>query len=975
MRGAMRAGWSCGVLMVAALIAPSAADASTYRWQVDADGDWNVPANWELVEGPAGAGYPNLPADVAVFDLQPTALRTVTIPTGVTTTIGRIEYDISADFAFRFTRTGTGLLVFDNAGEDAVIESLGTRFAVFEMPIELNADLVVSGNVITAGISESGGSRNLTVTGGLVSMFSQANGYTGTTTVANGTLDLVDSNDVRIPGLLIVGDGSGAAGSARFQGNGRAVNPASPITINADGRASFGRIVTGPTQVDLGDVTIHGGELAALNLQYVRIANLAMEAGVVDAQSPGVAIIVSGSVTATSTAAGPARIVSSVPVPPIGPFFPGLFRLQSATTDFTVADGPQPFDLVIEARIQGAVGGEHLRKLGPGVARLTGINTYTGVTLIQGGTLQVDGTQAASPVAVDQLTTLQGTGTVGATSTVTNGTVSPGGAGTGALRTGNFILVDGSHLRIDIAASTTVVAHDQIEATGIVNLGGNLMLSAALLLSPDASFTIIQNDAADPVNGTFAGLPEGASISTPSGATFVITYAGGDGNDVVLVNTTPITYFLSEGATGPFFDEDVMIANPNTSPAPITMTFFLPGGLTEVQQAIVPPQSRLTVRVNEIPGLETTASSVEVKSDNRLTLAVDRTMFWDRARHYGGHTANAVPRPEKDWLFAEGVQNDFFQTFLLLGNPNPDEVTATVTFLREGEPSVVKTFFMEARSRVTVNAADHPELVGRSFGMTVSAPLAIGAERAIYFASTPARPWTGGHANEGSAVAATSWFHPEGASGTFFSTFILVSNPQNTPADVTYRFLLTDGQTVETTRTIPAKQRLTVNPADIGDVRLVEAAFSTVVTSNVPVVSERAMYWPGDDTPFGEGHASSGLTATALDWLLAEGRVGGPSAYTTYILLANPQSTAANVTVTFLRETGTPLVKTYTVDPTSRFNIDVGGMVPELQNASFGARVEVTNNVPIAVERSMYWNAEGRFWAGGSNALASIIPR
>ena len=47
-------------------------------------------------------------------------------------------------------------------------------------------------------------------------------------------------------------------------------------------------------------------------------------------------------------------------------------------------------------------------------------------------------------------------------------------------------------------------------------------------------------------------------------------------------------------------------------------------------------------------------------------------------------------------------------------------------------------------------------------------------------------------------------------------------------------------------------------------------------------------------------------------------------------------------------------------------------MVPELQNESFGARIEVTNNVPIAVERSMYWNAEGRFWAGGSNALANI---
>jgi hypothetical protein len=554
--------------------------------------------------------------------------------------------------------------------------------------------------------------------------------------------------------------------------------------------------------------------------------------------------------------------------------------------------------------------------------------------------------------------------------------VSPGGDGLGSLRSGSLELGAASVLLLDIAAGTAGSGYDQIQVTGTVTIPtAFLLLRSAFLLPPDGVFTIIQNDGADPVVGTFDGLPEGATVTAPSGATFVISYAGGDGNDVELANTTPLTYFLSEGATGTFFDEDLLIANPNSVSAPVTMTFFLSGGGTIVEQRVVPARSRLTVRVNELSGLETTSPSVEVKSDNRLTLAVERTMFWDRATHYGGHTANAVPRAEKEWLFAEGVQNDFFHTFLLLGNPNTSQITATVTFLREDEPAVVKEFDLPARSRVTVDAAVHPELVGRSFGMTVETPLAIGAERAVYFASTPSRPWTGGHANEGSSAASTSWFHPEGASGVFFNTFLLVSNPQDTPAEITYKFLLPDGQTVQTMRTIPAKQRLTLNPVDVGDARLVNAAFSTIVTSDVPVISERAMYWPGGDTPFGEGHASSGLTTTSLDWLLAEGRVGGPSAYATYILLANPQDTAAEVTVTFLREAGEPIVKTYTVNPNSRFNIDVGGMVPELQNESFGARIEVTNNRPIAVERSVYWNAEGRFWAGGSNAPGTIIPR
>jgi len=34
----------------------------------------------------------------------------------------------------------------------------------------------------------------------------------------------------------------------------------------------------------------------------------------------------------------------------------------------------------------------------------------------------------------------------------------------------------------------------------------------------------------------------------------------------------------------------------------------------------------------------------------------------------------------------------------------------------------------------------------------------------------------------------------------------------------------------------------------------------------------------------------------------------------------------------------------------------------------------LTNGVPIAVERSLYWNAPGVFWAGGFNALETPLP-
>lgn len=66
------------------------------------------------------------------------------------------------------------------------------------------------------------------------------------------------------------------------------------------------------------------------------------------------------------------------------------------------------------------------------------------------------------------------------------------------------------------------------------------LLSNPTNFFPDdgAAFTLIDNDGTDPVVGTFAGLPEG-SLFTELGQTFHITYLGGDGNDVVLVNTAP----------------------------------------------------------------------------------------------------------------------------------------------------------------------------------------------------------------------------------------------------------------------------------------------------------------------------------------------------------------------------------------------------------------------------------------------------
>ncbi len=321
------------------------------------------------------------------------------------------------------------------------------------------------------------------------------------------------------------------------------------------------------------------------------------------------------------------------------------------------------------------------------------------------------------------------------------------------------------------------------------------------------------------------------------------------------------------------------------------------GGATVVVQRTIPARSRVTIHVDQIEGLEDASASVKVVSTNHHQLVVERTMFWDQS-YYGGHTANAIARPERQWTFAEGFQG-FFDTYLLIANANAAPTNVTLTFLRENDTPVVKTMDVAAFQRKTVYAGEFDELKGRAFGIIVDATEPVIAERAMYFATQPGRLWAGGHVNTGIVAPSRTWFHAEGATGTFFSTFILLSNPQDTKANVEVRFLLADGTAIARQKTLEPKQRLTINPADEGDPRLKDAAVSTVVQSDVPIVSERSMYWEGDAIgQLGEGHNSSGVTETGLRWGLAEGRVGGDRAYDTYILLANPAATKADVRIT-----------------------------------------------------------------------------
>jgi hypothetical protein len=166
------------------------------------------------------------------------------------------------------------------------------------------------------------------------------------------------------------------------------------------------------------------------------------------------------------------------------------------------------------------------------------------------GTITVSADISRAAATAVKLTSGDAINFTGGTLTTTGGnvTLTPGtGAGdsvgvakagtdvnTGA---GTLAFASGSDLSIVIDGTTADTQYKQLNVAGLLNLTGvDLVLSGSHPPVLGQTFTIISNDGADAITGTFNGLAENAAITNflGSGLWAKITYVGGTGNDVLL---------------------------------------------------------------------------------------------------------------------------------------------------------------------------------------------------------------------------------------------------------------------------------------------------------------------------------------------------------------------------------------------------------------------------------------------------------
>jgi autotransporter-associated beta strand protein len=227
-----------------------------------------------------------------------------------------------------------------------------------------------------------------------------------------------------------------------------------------------------------------------------------------------------------------------------------------------------------------------LVKSGSGSQTLSGANTYSGGTTINGGTLLVSnasGSGTGTGTVTANGGTLGGTGTcVGAVTMNTGSTLAPGTVNK-QLSTGALTLSSGSTFSVKFNGATHANT-DRANVTGAVNLG-NATLSVSLGYTPISGDkdTIILNDGADAIAGTFNGLAEGAIISVTT-YKFAVSYVGGTGNDVVLTAIFPPSNLTYSTNPASYVTGTAIAANsPSSSGSPVvsySVSPTLPAGLT-----------------------------------------------------------------------------------------------------------------------------------------------------------------------------------------------------------------------------------------------------------------------------------------------------------------------------------------------------------------------------------------------------------
>lgn len=172
------------------------------------------------------------------------------------------------------------------------------------------------------------------------------------------------------------------------------------------------------------------------------------------------------------------------------------------------------------------------------------------------------------------------------------------------------------------------------------------------------------------------------------------------------------TFFLAEGSTAWGFTTYVLVQNPNIEGAQVTLTYMTGEGLRAQPAFTIPPNSRKTVRVNDVLPDADFATYVH----GSIPVVAERAMYRDSPNQdpsdFACHDSIGVAEPHTTFYLPDGMGEtgmpwNFGDTYVLIGNPNPSEVTVEISYLtHDGLGNSTSTVNVPAYSRRTYSMSD-----------------------------------------------------------------------------------------------------------------------------------------------------------------------------------------------------------------------------------------------------------------------------
>jgi fibronectin-binding autotransporter adhesin len=354
----------------------------------------------------------------------------------------------------------------------------------------------------SGNITQTGGARPLTKTGGGTLVLSGTNSHTGTTTVSGGTLELQNGAAISNTGAVVLDNTAGVnllvtdsetigslAGGGASGGNVQIAAGQTLTTGGANTSTSFAGVISGSgglTKQGTGTFTLTGSNtyagtttIGGGTLELQNGAAISDSGAVVLGNSSGAALLVTNSETIGSLAGGG--------------FLGGNVQIAAGQT---LTTGGANSSTTFVGVISGSGG---LTKQGTGTFTLAGSNSYAGATTVSGGTLELLGGAAIADSGAVVLDNTAGVNLLVSTSE-TIGSLAGGGASGG-----NVQIAAGQTLATGGANSSTSFAGVISGSGGLTKQGtGTFTLSGT---STYAGITTVSAGVLD-VTGSLTGTSQ-----------------------------------------------------------------------------------------------------------------------------------------------------------------------------------------------------------------------------------------------------------------------------------------------------------------------------------------------------------------------------------------------------------------------------------------------------------------------------------